>query len=89
MEPFGFDKLPEVVRQIFEKVGRIEKMLQDFQPKDDDDQLLNVEEAADFVKTSTAALYTKVIRTTDQAAAAHAYLKKLKRPPLAGSLYYD
>lgn len=47
MEPFGFDKLPQ------------EKMLQDFQPKDDDDQLLNVEEAADFLKTSTAALDRK------------------------------
>jgi len=34
MQPFGFDKLPEVVRQLFEKVERIEKMLEDFQPKE-------------------------------------------------------
>ena len=60
MESFGFDKLPEVIRQLFEKVERIEKMLQDLQPKDDDNQLLNVAEAADFLKTSPGALYTKV-----------------------------
>ena len=63
MEPFGFDKLPEIVRQLFEKVEHIELMLQDLQPAaDDDDQLLNVIEAADFLKTTPAALYSKVSR---------------------------
>ncbi|WP_204985998.1 hypothetical protein [Mucilaginibacter psychrotolerans] len=49
MEPFGFDKLPEIVRQLFEKVEHIEKMLQKFEPKViEENQLLNVSEAADF-----------------------------------------
>jgi excisionase family DNA binding protein len=63
MEPFGFDKLPEIVRQLFEKVEHIEKMLQKFELKViEENQLLNVSEAADFLKISTASLYTKVSR---------------------------
>lgn len=63
MEPFGFDKLPEVVRQLFEKVERIETMLQNLQFEEKgDSQLLNVTEAADYLKISTGALYTKVSR---------------------------
>jgi excisionase family DNA binding protein len=63
MEPFNFNELPEVVRQLFEKVERIEILLARLEPKEDNEnELLNVEEAAGFLKVSVAALYTKVSR---------------------------
>ena len=34
MEPFGFEKLPEIIRQLFEKVERIEEMVSDLNPVD-------------------------------------------------------
>ncbi|MDB5287366.1 MAG: hypothetical protein JWR05_2315 [Mucilaginibacter sp.] len=63
MEPFNFNELPEVVRRLFEKVERIEIMLEQFEPKEDDEnELLNIQEAAAFLKVSVAAIYTKVSR---------------------------
>jgi excisionase family DNA binding protein len=62
MEPFGFDKVPEVLRQLFEKLEHIERLLQDLQPPSEESALLTIAEAAEFLKTSPAALYTKVSR---------------------------
>jgi len=63
MEPFNFNELPEVVRQLFEKVERIELLLEKLEPKtENESDLLNIEEAAAFLKVSVAALYTKVSR---------------------------
>lgn len=63
MEPFNFNELPEVVRQLFEKVERIEVLLARLEPREpDENELLNIEEAAAFLKVSVAALYTKVSR---------------------------
>jgi excisionase family DNA binding protein len=63
MEPFNFNELPEVVRRLFEKVERIEMILEKFEPKEENENdLLNIEEAAAFLKVSVASLYTKVSR---------------------------
>ncbi len=63
MEPFSFDKLPEVVRQLFEKIERMEELLHELQPKEQqENQLLSITEAAEFLKVSVPALYTKVSR---------------------------
>jgi excisionase family DNA binding protein len=63
MEPFNFNELPEVVRQLFEKVERIEMLMARLEPKDpDENEILNIEEAAEFLKVSVGALYTKVSR---------------------------
>ncbi|HVW94343.1 MAG TPA: helix-turn-helix domain-containing protein [Mucilaginibacter sp.] len=63
MEPFNFNELPEVVRLLFEKVEQIALSLERLEPKDDkESDLLNIEEAAEFLKVSVAALYTKVSR---------------------------
>ena len=63
MEPFNFNELPEVVRQLFEKVERIEWLLERLEPKqENENELLNIEEAAEFLKVSVAAIYTKVSR---------------------------
>jgi excisionase family DNA binding protein len=63
MEPFNFNELPEVVRQLFEKVERIEALMAELEPKEpDENEILNIEEAAEFLKVSVGALYTKVSR---------------------------
>ena len=63
MEPFGFEKLPEIIRQLFEKVERIEEMVSDLNPADDgSNDLLTVKEAADYLKVSVQSLYSKVSR---------------------------
>jgi excisionase family DNA binding protein len=63
METFNFNELPEVVRQLFEKVERIEILLERLEPKaENESDLLNIEEAAAYLKVSVAALYTKVSR---------------------------
>lgn len=63
MEPFNFNELPEVVRLLFEKVESIEKLVLNLKPAESgSNDLLNVEEAAVFLKISEASLYTKVSR---------------------------
>ncbi|PTQ92439.1 excisionase family DNA binding protein [Mucilaginibacter yixingensis] len=63
MDPFNFNELPDVVRRLFEKVEQIELLLLRLQPKEDtDDEFLNINEAAAFLKVSVASLYSKVSR---------------------------
>lgn len=63
MEPFNFDKLPEVVRQLFEKIEGIETLLKELQPKDEsENELMTIQEAAEFLKVTVPALYAKVSR---------------------------
>ncbi len=63
MEPFNFNELPEVVRQLFEKVEQIALSIERLEPKaDQETELLNIEEAAAFLKVSVGALYSKVSR---------------------------
>jgi excisionase family DNA binding protein len=62
VEPFGFNKVPEVIRQIFEKLERVEALLQDLHRQPEEETLLTLNEAAEFLKTSPGALYTKVSR---------------------------
>jgi len=63
MEPFSFEQLPEVVRQIFEKVEKIEVLILELQPQGgEQSKMLNVHEAAAFLNMTVAALYTLVSR---------------------------
>jgi len=63
MESFNFNELPEVIRQLFEKVEAIEQIVLSLKPAEGDKtDLLNLSEAAVFLKISEASLYTKVSR---------------------------
>jgi len=63
MEQFGFDKMPEVIRQLYEKVERIEALLEKFSPTVDElDRPLSIEEAASYLKITVAALYSMTSR---------------------------
>ncbi|WP_316825408.1 helix-turn-helix domain-containing protein [Pedobacter miscanthi] len=63
METFGFDKLPDVVREIYEKIEHIEDLLLSInQQPIEENEFLNVKEAAEFLKITVPAIYTKVSR---------------------------
>jgi excisionase family DNA binding protein len=63
MEEFGFDKLPEVIQQLFEKVERIETMLSEtLLQKTSDDKFLVVQDAAEYLNITVAALYSMASR---------------------------
>jgi len=63
MEPFGFDQLPEVVRQLVEKVEGIEILIQNLQPqKEEEQKMLEFQEAAAFLNITVSALYSLVSR---------------------------
>jgi excisionase family DNA binding protein len=63
MEPFGFDKLPEVIRQLFEKVEHLEEMILKLQPElQHQTQPLSIEEAAEYLNVTVAALYSMTSR---------------------------
>jgi len=63
MEPFGFTELPEIIRQLFEKVERIEHMLEKMQsPSIEPERPLSVSEAATYLNITTAALYSMTSR---------------------------
>ena len=63
MEPFGFDKLPEVVRQLFEKVEHIEALLfKSCHDRETRGKFLSVQEAADYLKITVPALYSLASR---------------------------
>jgi len=63
MEPFGFERLPEVVRQLFEKVEHIEEVLSYLRYEQAvEKKFLSVKEAADYLHISVAAIYSLVSR---------------------------
>ena len=65
METLSFDKLPEAVAQLFEKLNGIEQLLQERhtlkQPKEED-QFLDTEQAGKFLNLSVPTLYGLVHR---------------------------
>lgn len=53
MESFIFEYLPEVIRVLYEKVERIEKLLEDLQPSVNYKiEFLTIQEAAKFLKVT-------------------------------------
>lgn len=63
MESFGFEKVPEVLRQLFEKLERIESIVEQLSPNaQDEDELLDIKGAADYLKVSVQSVYAKVSR---------------------------
>lgn len=63
MENVSFENMPAVVVEILNTVERLEVMIQNLQKiEDEETDLLNVHEAAAFLKISVPAVYTKVSR---------------------------
>ena len=61
-----FDSLPEAVTQLYDKLNNIERLLleKSNEPQPEADQLLNIKQAAEFLKLSVPTLYTKVHSAT-------------------------
>jgi len=64
MNQFGFDKLPEIVRQLFEMVEHIEAMLVKMQKgrQQNDEQHFTIAEAAEYLNVTVAAPYAMTSR---------------------------
>jgi excisionase family DNA binding protein len=63
MENVSFENMPAVVLEILKTVERLEVMMTNLQKiETDESELLNVQEAAAFLKISVPAIYTKVNR---------------------------
>ena len=63
MEEFGFDKVPEVLRQLFGKAELIEDLLLKLHiEKDHTKKFLTVNDATEYLQTTVAALYSLVSR---------------------------
>lgn len=62
MEDITFDKLPEAVARLFEKLNKIESLLQEQGPtsQPEFDQLLTIKEAAEFLNLSVPTIYDYV-----------------------------
>lgn len=63
MEKITFEKLPEAVTLILERLNQIETLLQT-QKAQPEDEILNVKEAAAFLKITVSSLYTKIYHRT-------------------------
>lgn len=62
MEIITFDKLPEAVSQLLDKVNHIEQLLGQQNQPPDQDELLNIQKAAKFLDLAVPTLYSKVSR---------------------------
>lgn len=62
MEIITFDKLPEAVGQLLDKVNHIEQLLGQQNQPPDQDELLNIQKAAKFLDLAVPTLYSKVSR---------------------------
>jgi excisionase family DNA binding protein len=56
----NFDSLPQVVQELNSKIDNITMLLQSAKPKDKQDDLLVIKEAAKFLNLSVPTLYSKV-----------------------------
>ena len=64
MEPLTFEQLPQAVRQIYNKLEIIEKLLlEKKQPQPESDEQMTVEQAARFLNLSVSTIYSKVCRS--------------------------
>jgi excisionase family DNA binding protein len=64
MKECTFENLPHLIRKLYSKVIKIEKLLQDNKISENnlDKELLTIQEAAALLKLSVATVYTKVCR---------------------------
>jgi excisionase family DNA binding protein len=62
MDIITFDKLPEAISQLLEKVGNIENLLTGQQQDSGREELFTISQAAKFLNLAVPTLYSKVSR---------------------------
>lgn len=63
MKPFTFDQIPKLIGKLFDKMERIESLLKSLSPgAKEEEQLLTITKAAEYLNLSVATLYSKVSR---------------------------
>ncbi|MFD0792080.1 helix-turn-helix domain-containing protein [Mucilaginibacter litoreus] len=62
-KPLTFDNLPEAISQLLERVARIEDLLnRERQPVQPENEILNITDAAAFLRLTKSTIYSKVCR---------------------------
>lgn len=63
MKPFTFDQIPIMMNKLHDKLEHLEKLiLRISMTEQNNDQLLNVEEASRLLNLSTATIYSKICK---------------------------
>jgi len=63
MADISFENMPVLLQEIYQKIERIESLLEKLTPGETKDlELMNVQEAAQYLKLTVPAIYTKVSR---------------------------
>lgn len=64
MKQFRFEDLPDIIGELYAKLDKIEKLLQESKVNriTVDDELLTISDASNLLKLSVATIYTKVCR---------------------------
>ncbi|MDC7218018.1 MAG: helix-turn-helix domain-containing protein [Spirochaetales bacterium] len=63
MKPFTFDQIPKLIGKLFDKMERIELLLKSLSPETkQQEELLNIAEAAKLLNLSVPTIYSKVSR---------------------------
>ena len=57
---YSFDSLPQVVQELNSKIDNITMLLESAKPAEKKNDLLNIQEAANFLNLSKSTLYNKV-----------------------------
>lgn len=60
MNNYSFDSLPQVVQELNTKIDNITMLLESANPAEKKKDLLNIQEAAEFLNLSKSTLYNKV-----------------------------
>jgi excisionase family DNA binding protein len=60
MNYYSFDSLPQVVQELNSKIDNITMLLESAKPAEKKNDLLNIQEAANFLNLSKSTLYNKV-----------------------------
>ena len=60
MVQLSFDSLPQVVQELNSKIDNITMLLESAKPAENKNDLLNIQEAAEFLNLSKSTLYNKV-----------------------------
>jgi len=62
-KPLTFDNLPEAISQLLDRVGHIEELLiRERQPVPPENEILNITDAAAFLRLTKSTIYSKVCR---------------------------
>jgi excisionase family DNA binding protein len=63
MKTFTFDQIPTMMKKLYDKLDHLEKLIERISPTgENQDELLNIEEASKLLNLSVSTIYSKVCK---------------------------